>query len=202
MLFVFGEIMKALGFDNSTFDLMTLIYQTDDYRVSRDSYLKMKKVLRRYRDLNNIKGKLGELYVYDNIINTLRQMGYRFSYKREPMTFYTKKQYRINGKGIDIYIRMVNQNNFVYRLMIEVSNWKKMRNINNYIYTKRILNKFKRWDKDWNCYHILAINRRNVKLLKARCRRDGILILELPEHVTPDFLLRLAERGEFTERNT
>jgi hypothetical protein len=66
--------MKPLKFDNPTFDVMTLIYQTNDYRVSRDSYLKMKKVLRRYKDLNNIKGRLGELYVYDNITNTLKQL--------------------------------------------------------------------------------------------------------------------------------
>jgi len=193
--------MKPLDFDMVTFDIMTLIEQTNDYRVSRDSYLKMKKVLRRYKDLNNIKGKLGELYVYDNLTNTLKQMGYKFSYKKLPMTFYTKKQYRIRGKGIDIYVRMVNKDGFTYRLMIEVSNWGKYHNINNYIYNKRILSKFKRWDKEWNCYHILAINERNVKLLKARCRRDGILILQLPEHITPDFLIRLANRGEFIEKN-
>jgi len=194
--------MKSLNFDNPTFDVMTLIEQTNDYRVSRDSYLKMKKVLRRYRDLNNIKGLIGELYVYDNLTTTLRLMGYTFSYKKSPMTYYMKKQYRVKRKGIDIYLRMVNKDGFTYRLMIEVSNWGKYHNINNYIYNKRILSKFKRWDKDWNCYHVLAINKRNSKLLKARCRRDGILILELPEHITPDFLMRLAERGEFTERNT
>lgn len=192
--------MKSFDFDNPTFDILTLIQSTSEWRISNDSYIKMKKVLRRYNDSNNIKGKLGEIYVYNNINNTLRLMGYKFSYKKAPMTYYMKKQYR-SGKGIDIYVRTVDENNNIHRMMIEVSNWGKYHNINNYIYNKRILSKFKKWDKDWNCYHILAINKRNVNLLHKRCRRDGILILELPEHITPEFLLRLAQRGEFDREN-
>jgi len=194
--------MKSLNWNETPLDLLVLIQSTSEWKVTDDAYIKMKKVMNRYRDTNNIKGGLGEVYVYSNITYTLRSMGYTFSYKKSPMTYYMKKQYRVKGKGIDIYLRMVNRNNNVSRIMLEVSNWKKMHSINNYIYNKRILNKFKKWDKEWNCYHLLAINKRNVKIIKGRCRRDGILILELPEHITPEFLLRLAERGEFKSENT
>ena len=150
------------------------------------------KVVSRYNNPENCKGKLGETYFNACITQQLREKGLGFNLKSIPNSYRGFPQYP-KAKGIDLYLRITDNNNKVFRCMIEVSNWGKYHTINDYIFHNRIKNKFDKWDKLDRNFHIVAINHRNVKLIKDRCDKQGIIIIPLREHITSEFLERIKE---------
>jgi len=141
---------------------------------------------------NNLKGRLGEIYVAECLKRQLYGYGFKYSYKSEPMSFRLRYQYP-QDKGIDIYLRIIDDNCKVYRIFIEVCNWGKYHSINWYVFLTRIQFKFFKWDWKERYYHIIAINHRNVSLIEDKVAQLGTYIIPLREHITPDFIQRIRE---------
>ena len=169
-----------------------LIQGSMEWLVDLTLYNKLMKVISRYSNPENCKGMLGETYFNYCITQQLRERGLKFNLKSTPNSYRGFPQYP-RAKGIDLYLRIVDKDNKVYRCFIEVSNWAKYHTINDYIFHNRIANKYDKWDKLDRNIHILAINHRNVKLIKDRCNEKNILIIPMREHITPDFLNRIKE---------
>jgi len=179
--------------EGTSFLIDNLISFSSNWIIRPESVKEMKYVIRKYKDSNNQKGKLGEIYVKDNLRYQFRELGFKQSYKVTPMSYYMKYQYRHKKKGIDIYLRIVDENSNIYKVMIEVCNWMKMHSINNYILNNRILDKFKKFDRLNRNYHMIAINQRNVRLIKNRCDNANALILPLREHITSELIQHLEQ---------
>jgi len=163
----------------------------------------MKNIIRRMRDLSNLKGKLGEIYVYDCLYNQLINYGFKYSKTAKKNSFYMRRYYRAkrrHGDGIDVYLVIQDNNGKKYKCMIEISNWMKMHTINQYIWHQRIQSKFDKYDKLDRCFHINAINHRNVKLIGDKAKRDGTIILPLREHITPSLVKIIDEDGELLRK--
>jgi hypothetical protein len=164
--------------------------------ISNKTLQLLKKKTLEIKDLNNLKGKLGEIYVYDCLFNQLIKHGFKHSKIAKHDSFYIRKYYRAKGRsgnGIDLYLVIYDKEGRKYRLLIEVSNWGKYHTINEHIWNDRIQSKFDRYDRLDRCIHIVAINHRNVRLVENKAKRDGTIILSLREHITPDFLSRIEE---------
>ena len=54
--------------------------------------------------------------------------------------------------------------------------------------------KFRKYDRYNRCIHLVAMNKRNVKLIQSKCDEDNKLILPLENHITPEFIQRLEEK--------
>lgn len=155
--------------------------------------------MQKYTDRNNLVGKLGEIYVADNIIHQLQDKGLRWSSKTEPLTYRIRYQYRgCRGRsrgGIDEYLVLRDEERRAHRCFIEISNWMRLRNCNDYIFHKRIQSKFEKYDPDNMMYHVLAMNYRNLPLIVDRCQEHNIHIIPLREHITPEFVHRLIKEN-------
>jgi len=173
-----------------------------EFLVFDCSYRRAIRKTRNYINKNNKTGKIGEVIVWDNITNLLINKGYEFSCNTSnPNTYRMIYQYRRNARkkrgGIDIYLTITTASGIKHRAMIEVSNWMKMHDINDYIWNKRIVNKFKDHDKLNRCVHVVMMNYRNIHLLQERAEKENILLIPLPEHYTFDFLGRIKARDGF-----
>ena len=142
-------------------------------------------------------GRLGEQFVADNLHLQFHRKGLHYSYKRVPLSYYMKYQYtpyrsgRRYRTGIDIYIRLVGEDNNSYRVDLECSNWGKYHSINNHIFEQRILSKFLKYDANNRNIRCLVMNRRNIPLIEDRCRIHNINLLSVREHITPELLNRI-----------
>lgn len=147
----------------------------------------------------NLKGRLGEIYVRECLKKQLYGHGFKYSYsKTKPMTFRMRYQYP-RANAIDIYLRIVDDKCKVYRIFIEVCNWGKYHNINGYMFLTRIQFKFARWDYKDKYYHIVAINHRNVKLIKNKTSEVNMDIIPLREHITPSFIKRIKDNNMYKQ---
>lgn len=164
-----------------------------------DFYLltNMLELMDTYTDRNNLLGKMGEAFVFYNINYQLRSKGLEWTYDTKPNTYYMIPQYRSNKNGnggqggIDIYIRMIDNDGLIHRCMVEVSNWMHMVDgIPDEIYNKKIFDKFKEYDRLCRCHRISAITKNNIKELKERFDRDDISILPIRAHITPEYIKR------------
>jgi hypothetical protein len=180
----------------------------EDWIVRQRVYNKWNKVYWKYKDRNNQLRVLGEWYVADNLNYQYRNKGLHQSFKLEPMSYYMKYQYhpvydkkrKPTGKrknhGIDIYCRIVDDDNNSYSIGIEVCNWRgKYHSLNDYIYETRIRNKFLNYDKQNNMIHFITMNKRNIPLIQDRCDRDNINIIPMREHITPELIDKLISKG-------
>lgn len=186
-----------------------LLNGSNQWIIRQRVYNKYHRIYWKYKSRNNLLRVLGEWYVSDNLNWQFRNNGLHHSYKIEPNSYYLKYQYdpvldkkgkptgTRKNRGLDIYCRLVDENNIHYRVAIEVYNWRgKYHSINDYIYKTRIANKFKRYDKNNHMIHIIAMNKRNISLIEDRCREDNIYIIPLMECISPELIDRLIRRGE------
>jgi len=176
---------------------------SDEWIIRQRVYRKYHRIYWKYKSRNNLLRILGEWYVTDNLNWQFRTNGLHQSFKREPMSYYMKYQYHPvldkkrtptgvrKNRGLDIYVRLVDAENVSYNVGVEVYNWKKLHNINNLIYTQRIRDKFKGYDKGNNMIHVICMNKRNIPLIAERCKRDDIYIIPVRENITPELIQRL-----------
>jgi len=169
-----------------------------DWIVTPEIHRKLKRIEVRYTDRANLLGRLGEQFVADNLHMQFQSRGLHYSYKKEPLSYYMKYQYtpyrsgRRYRTGIDVYARLVDEDNNSYRVMLEISNWRgKYHSINNHIFEQRILSKFLKYDALNRNIRCLAMNRRNIRLIEDRCKIHNIHILPIREHITPELLNRI-----------
>ena len=188
---------KVLDISVSPNPIELLVKSSDSWMIYKDMVKKMNRIVGWGKNLNNVKGKLGELYVRFNIRYTLQKNGYKERHCTDPKTFTLIPLYR-GYKGIDIYLRVTDKDNKTYRAFIEISNWGKYHDINEYLFNTRILAKFNRFDKNHKYIHILCMNKRNSKLVEDYCKKNDILLIPLREHITPSLLKTLIERKEIT----
>lgn len=145
-------------------------------------------------DSNNLKGRLGEIYVAECLKRQLYNYGFKYSYKAKPMTFRMRYQYP-QGKAVDIYLRVIDKKGNPHKMLIECCNWGAYSNLNWYMYLTRIEFKFFKWDWRERYHHIVAMNRRNVHLIEDKASQFGTHIIPLREHITPDFVQRIKDNN-------
>jgi hypothetical protein len=185
-----------------------LLDDSDRWIIRQRVYKKWHRVYWKYKSRNNALRILGEWYVADNLNWQFRRHGLHQSFKKMPNSYYMKYQYdpvldkkRIptgttKNRGLDIYARLVDSDNTVYNVGIEVYNWRgKYHSINDYIYNTRIKDKFTQYDKANRMLHVICMNKRNIPIIRERCKRDNISIIPLMENVTPELIDRLIKRG-------
>jgi len=162
-----------------------------EWRINGELYRKLLKISRRFKpDSNMQKCKLGETYVPYNITKQLRERGIIQSRWIKPLSYRFIMQYPKHN-DIDMYLRLVDENLKIYRCYINIYNWKRMRDINDFIFQNRILATFQRIDPEHRNIHIITMNHRNIPLMAERCKKHNILILPMNEHITIDFLKRI-----------
>ena len=162
-----------------------------EWRINRELYRKLIKVSRRYKPNSNMqKCTLGETYVPYQITKQLRDRGIIQSRVIKPLSYRFIMQYPQHN-DIDMYLRLADENLNIYRCYINIYNWKKMHDINDFIFQNRILATFQRIDPNHNNIHIITMNHRNIPLMEERCKNHNILILPMNEHITIDFLNRI-----------
>ncbi|MCX6665978.1 MAG: hypothetical protein NT038_07995 [Euryarchaeota archaeon] len=147
------------------------------------------------KDANNVKGRLGEYIFAYNTNKTLRKYGYIQSFKSIPNS-YTLRHYYRGQKGIDYYLRITDSNNNIYKYLIEVANWKKLRYQMNYFYKTRLVSKFYTWDRLNRYQHVIAINHRNISYIEEQLKNDKVLVIKFKEHYTPELIKKIVERKE------
>jgi hypothetical protein len=169
-----------------------LMCNTNLWKINVSLIKKFKEISLRYKDHNNKIGKFGESYLLSNLRLQLRDKGYKWSNKTIPKSYRIFSQWKTdlsNARGgIDYKLILRDENCKIYPILLECSNWMKMHNINDYIYNLRIKSKFDMHDIENRYFHILAINKRNKQLLQERCLKDGILILEIENHISEAYL--------------
>ncbi|MFX1294275.1 MAG: hypothetical protein ACFFD2_05380, partial [Promethearchaeota archaeon] len=67
------------------------------------------------------------------------------------------------------------------------------------MFLTRIQFKFARWDSRDKYHHIVAINHRNVKLIKDKASEVNMDIIPLREHITPSFIKRIKENNMYKQ---
>ena len=189
-----------------------LLTGSNDWIIRQRVYKKYHKVYWKYKSRINLLGVLGEWYVADNLNWQFRTNGLHQSFKKEPMSYYMKYQYdpvldkkRIptgtrKNRGLDIYVRLVDESNTSYNVGIEVYNWRgKYHSINDFIYKTRISNKFTRYDKQNQMIHCICMNKRNIPLIEERCMNDSIYIIPLRECISPELIDILIGKGQIKQ---
>jgi len=86
-------------------------------------------------------------------------------------------------QGIDFYLR-IKDDGTIYEFLVEVKNWAHYKNISDDIFKEEILDRFKKQDSRHNKFWILTMNKRNVLHISDRCKKEGIFIIPIEEHLT------------------
>ena len=134
---------------------------------------------------NNILGRMGEAFT-DNMCWVFADRFYIYGCSLRSYTItkqYGTKEYSPRG-GLDRYVCIIDELGDRYNLAIEVKNWMKMKYITDETFRDEILDRYK--DCSENDYKILAITRNNIPLIEDRCEKNGIRILPIENHITPE----------------
>jgi len=161
-----------------------------NWRISEDMIHHILKTINLGKDANNVKGRLGEYFVAYHLNKTLRMHGFKQSYKAIPNSYTIRHLYR-GHKGIDFYLRVIDKEGKVYKYLIEVANWKRLRYQMDFFYQDRIVPKFTQWDRLNRYDHVMCINHRNTQFIEEKAKSDGVSIIQLKEHYTPELIKKL-----------
>ena len=168
-----------------------------NWRITKPLLKRLLKKFNTGKKDSNTLGRVGECFVSYHINRTFHKYGYRWRKKLIPMTYQTHHLYR-GYRGIDFYVKLMDANGEMYSLMIEVTNWKSLHDID-YFYRTRILSKFQRFDKQNRCYHLVCINRRNAERIIEWAKRDNLIVIPLREHYTRSFIQRRIDSKDIDE---
>ncbi len=188
----FTEIIRNSGNYNPTFVYDNIISKSYEWKWNPKIQRECCKIIRRYKDYNNLIGFMCEAYVRYNIQNDLRQEGYvwRDRLPRKPKTYFMKTHYQTpikkNNGGIDIYIRILDEYLNDYHCKIEVSNWGNY-SIRRKWYYNQISSKHKRYSRLDNCVRMDAIPYYNIEKLRDWYDEDNIIPLPINEQIIPKY---------------
>lgn len=172
--------------------IQKLIDDTKKYIISEELEKKFIEILNKYTNERSRKRELNEAYVNWNFQESLRNMGYTYSCSPKSYTYRRTKDYKAGkkkGRGIDNRFTVIHdtpENRM--NIVIEVKGWMKYRDINDYLFDNQILDRFNKYDPQNKAYRLLAINKRNVKLIEERCKVNNIQILPLKNQMTEPYL--------------
>lgn len=133
----------------------------------------------------NIKGDIGEAFVKDGIKYCLWEKKLNVG-KIGNNKFSIKEHYKSDKRGIggiDFYLKF-KVNGIRYSCFIEVKNWKKYTYITPKTFNEHILDRFTKHDSKKRHHRIVVMNKRNIRLIQAKCLLNDIHIIPLEEHIT------------------
>jgi hypothetical protein len=162
-------------------------------RVSKRSkeLIGLKRILTKKQE-NYITGIIGEEHFPSNCRASLRELDLKETQKLSYNTFCLQSKKKQGGA--DFYLR-VNYGGEIYRLLIEVKSWKKLAYCTDKMFRGKILDRYTSVDPEHLYCWVLAINKRNIPVLKEICDRYHIHILPMNEHYTRPFLRKLIKEN-------
>ena len=140
---------------------------------------------------NTVKGIIGEKFVAYCIGHSLWKLGYCLDPSLHPRSYSLTTKYGCNATGhggMDFLLDIVDEKGLTHRILIEVKNWKHYSYLSRTTFRKKILNRFRRVDANREYQWVLAMNTRNIGLIKSRCSRYHIKILPIAHHITPEWM--------------
>ncbi len=143
------------------------------------------------RKQNTVKGIIGEKFVAYCIGHSLWRLGYCLDPSPHPRSYSLTRKFGCNATGhggMDYLLNIVDGKGMNHRILIEVKNWKHYSYLPPTTFRKKILNRFRRVDANREYQWVLAMNTRNIPLIKARCTRNHIYILPIAHHITPEWM--------------
>lgn len=162
------------------------------------NYKLIKRLYKRVRKDLASHYKTGDVTEYLTRYNLNKYLQNDMSLKRirsgkEPNSYMIRyhwgKKKGSHRKGVDVWLRYFDRNCNPIDYLIEIMGWKRLRfGISDYLYNKRIANRFKRYDPNNKRIHVAIITRHNIPLIAERCKRDNIKIVSIPIHPTPSYL--------------
>ena len=148
---------------------------------------KIKEIKNKYpvSNRNDVLGDIGE-ELFDNIQCVLNNLYYTSKYDGR-CSYKIKRRYGApSGSprgGIDFYIDLKDEGEYLYTLAIEVKNWDTYSNISENMWKTEIKDRYKVCEG--HEIKVLAITKGNVLLVKKRCEYEDIDIIPLKYFLDP-----------------
>ena len=153
-------------------------------------YSKCSRIYRGKQITNKDKGAVGELFCKYGVKQVFFNKGF-YAIAGSNKIFTIESQINPTQSkmgGIDFY-PIFEINSKKYKLFVEMKNWGHyLKGISKSIYNTEIFNRFMKNDSQRIRYWILAINKRNIRYIRSRCKTDNINIVPVDDQITPKYI--------------